>query len=262
MRIQDALKKRISAIVLLVTLVFLIALSITGFIAKVRKNETAIADQTLVTAANNGVTLIQTVFDDYMSNIKNIAALYEKGEDLIGEDSLSLLHILAENSGYDRLAVDYPNGMTYTSDGNAFDISDFGYMDKIERGESFITDVLSAKVDNKDVISFIAPLHDANGKPIAALRLTMGTASMSDVINFTLFNSEGYYYLIDQNGNYVAVGESQNALLTEQNFFDAIAAMEYDTGYSAQNIKKSFRDGDAAFGNFSDRVFLYLSYPT
>lgn len=251
MGIRNSFHKKIAAAVAFVILMFLLTLSITGFIGKVRKNETAIADQTLLTAADNGVMLIQTIFDAYMSNIKNIAALYEKSENLIAEDSLDLLHELALDSGYDRLAVDYPNGVTYTSDGNIFDISDFGYVDQIKSGESFITDVLTAKADGKDVISFITPLHDAAGVPIAALRLTMRTTSMADVIDLTLFNSEGYYHLIDQNGRYVAAGESQNALLMEQNFFQAISVMEYDAGYSAEDIQQSFATGEAGFCRYS-----------
>lgn len=251
MKALGTLQKQFLAVLALMMVFSLALFSVFGFIRKVQRNETAIANQTLLTAADNGEALIQTIFTSYSANLKNIAVLYEKNEDLIASDALAMLQQIAENSGYGRLAVDYPDGSTYTSDGYVFDMSDFGYLDKIKRGESFITDVLSAKADGENVISFMTPLHNKEGEPIASLRLTMKTTAMTEVIDLTLFNSEGYYHLVDGNGNYVAAGESGNALLMEQNFFDAISNMEYEQGSSSEDIQSSFTTGKSGFARYS-----------
>lgn len=229
----------------------LITIPISRFVNKVRRNEIAIADQTLLTAANNGVTLIQTVFNSYMTNITNTALLYEQYENLTGEEALGMLQTVAQRNGYDRLAVDFPDGRTYTSDGFQFDMSQFGYLDKIARGESFITNVLPALADGVETVSFITPLRDRSGVPVAGLRLTMETASMAEAINLTLFGGEGYYHLVDENGNYVAAVQESNALLMDQNFFDAIAAMDYDKGFSSKDIENAFTMGESGFTRYS-----------
>lgn len=244
-------QKQLFTVLASMLVVFLMFLSIYFFIQKVENNERIIADENMLTAADNGVKLIQTVFSDYSTNIKNIAALYEKNDNIISDESLGMLARVAKQSGYNRLAVDFPDGSTYTTDGDVFNMSSFGYLEKIKRGESFITDVIPAIIDNTNVISFLSPLHNEKGEPIAALRLTMETSLMAEVIDLTLFNSEGYYHLVDENGKYVAAGESDNALLMNQNFFDAVAAMDYDKGYSKDNIKKAFTTGESGFVRYS-----------
>lgn len=216
-----------------------------------QQNEIAIADQTLLTAANNGVTLMQTVFSSYMTTIKNIAQMYEQYDDITGEESLRMLQSVAEQNGYERLAVEFSDGRTYTSDGHLFDISHMGYLDRIERGEGFITNVMTAIADGANVISFITPLHDKDGTPVAALRLTMNTAAMTNAIGLTLFGGDGYYHLVDENGSYVAAEDTANALLMDQNFFDAIDIMDYHKGYSAQDIRKAFTAGESGFTRYS-----------
>lgn len=251
MKLLRSRQKQIFALLALLLLVILGFVSIHGFIVKVRQNETAIADQTLLTAADNGVILIQTVFTDYIMNVENIATLYEQQENLTSKTALTLLDSIAGKNGYDRLAVDFPDGTTYTSDGYVFDMSHFGYLDKIKNGESFITDVLVSLADETQTISFLAPLHDKDGTPIASLRLTVNTTTMTNAINLTLFGGEGYYHLVDENGYYVAAGQSANALLMEQNFFDAIAVMDYDNGYSVEDIQKTFTEGITGFVRYS-----------
>lgn len=238
----------------------LITLPISEFVNKVRLNEIAIADQTLLTAANNGVTLIQSVFSSYMTTIKNIALLYEQNDDLTGAESLRMLQSIAEQNGYERLAVDFSDGRTYTSDGNLFNMAYMGYLDKLERGESFVTDVVSAIADGVNVISFITPLYDNNGAPIAGLRLTMDTTAMTDAIGLTLFGGEGYYHLVDENGHYVAAENTENALLMDRNFFDAIANMDYHEGYSINDIQKAFSAGESGFARYSAQGSTRYAY--
>lgn len=243
MKILRSLQKQFYAVLALLMILFLVFISIYGFIEKVQHNETSIANQNLITAADNGIAMVQTVFNNYSLNLKNIATQYEAEEDLISKEALAMLATIAEQNGYSRLAVDFPDGTTYTSDGYVFNMSKFGYLDKIKNGENFITDVLPAIADGSNVVSFLAPLHNKVGEPIAALRLTMETASMEKVIKLSLFNSEGYYYLVDGNGNYVVDNNSPNALFKDRNFFDSISKLEYGKGHSASDILNSFSTG-------------------
>lgn len=240
-------KRGYAAALLVVLLVLLSSFSVNKFLSNMRKFESETANNNLLVTANNGAEIISATFDRFFSELNSIAPFIEQYDDFTVPQVKALLQDIAKSKGYERFAIDFPNGKTYTSDGKVFDMSHYGYLDKIKAGEAFVTDVLPALADDKNVVSIFVPLHDKNGLPKASLRLSISTAALTDCINLTLFDSEGYYHLIDENGKYVANVVSSNALLMDVNFFEAIDKLEYNEGFSRQMIYDCFEKREACF---------------
>lgn len=229
----------------------LVTLSIHSFGVAVRRNQTEITDRNLLVASNNGAAQIRAVFENCMATLDSTATILEQVENRSIEQFIPLLNKLAQANGFERMAVDLPSGTSYTSDGLVLDIAQMGYLERVKNGERFITNVIDAAADGRPMIGFFVPLRDSSGRPVASLRLSISTEVLSRDIDLQLFDSEGYYHLVDRNGRYVAAGNSQNALLMEQNFFDAIAQMDYLPGFSQQDIIGTFETGEAAYVKYS-----------
>lgn len=253
-------KRKYAAALLILLLLLLLFFSVNKFLTGIRKFEAETANNNLLVTSNNGAEIIKTTFDRFFSELYSIAPFVEQYDDFTQPQVTNLLNIIAKSKNYERFAIDFPNGKTFTSDGKIFNMTHYGYLEKIKRGEAFVTDVLPALADDKPVISIFVPLHDKSGLPKASLRLSISTAALTDCINLTLFDSEGYYHLIDENGKYVANVISTNALLMDINFFDAIDKLQYDKGYSNEMIYNCFEKQEACFLRYESEGMSRYAY--
>ncbi|MEG1913286.1 MAG: diguanylate cyclase, partial [Cloacibacillus sp.] len=173
-----------------------------------------------------------------------------KVEDIRSKEALELLKTLAVDSDFDRLALDFESGESYTSDGYIVDVSDLAYIKEIPKGNTIITDLVAAKIDGRLTVSIISPIIK-QGKVVGAARGTIYTENYGKVLNVDVFGGEGYFHLLNGKGEYLAASDSKNAMLMDENYFDALTKLTYDNGYSAQRIKDDFKRGAAGTTAYS-----------
>lgn len=238
----------------------LVVLSIATFVLGVQQSETTSADQDLVDVTNNGANLIYTTFQNYLNNISSAASVVSSFPDFDTEAVIPILRDLASKNDCLRLSLVLLDGTTFTSDGITTDFSSYESFDRVKNGDLFVSDVLISIVDKQQVIVFFAPIRGKNGEPLASLCMSVRPEQISKNIVLTSFDSLGYYHLIDGNGRYVSVSDSQNALLMDENFFDALDRLQYERGFSKEDIHGVFDTGLPAHARYSHEGKSRLAY--
>ncbi|MEG1822346.1 MAG: diguanylate cyclase, partial [Clostridiales bacterium] len=216
------------------TMVFIIV-CFTTYHAAVINNETNEADKDLINTAKSNITAAQIFFEDQQKILLPIAASLNDIDDLTDKKIINYLNSTSETLGYERMAIDFPNGISYTSDGYVFNVAFLGYSQRIEAGESFIRDVTPAIADGAQVISIFSPIYN-QGKPVAALRSVIKTAAISKKIGSNFYSGNGYFHILDNNGKCVACSKSTQKLLPDSNFLSAMEKMKYKKPYSYEKL--------------------------
>ncbi len=258
------LDKKYIPITVGVVLVAWTVFAIVNFMTNLFKIETAVSDENLSSIAHSNVAEVNVAFDRYISalNITAIAAeeVVTLPEDFRSTKVLSLLSSIALSEGYEQLCVVYPDGSVYrleeaTSDGVSSRDSCYTeparVLDRIKSGETFIDDVSSLPTNGSQVVDIFVPLRSKTGAPVAALRCSIKTKTLSKVFDQTFVKSQGYYHVVDGNGRYVATSETTTTMLMNESFLVAINDLTYDKGYSADQILSSFKNGADGFVKYS-----------
>lgn len=239
---KNTWKKRLLQLAGLLAVLWAVFLIVQSYMAKIEHNEVELIDQNLKKMSESNVTAINFVFQNYISNLKATALAVEQCPDFRSPEMTLMLDQMAKTQGFERLAVDFPDGTSFTSDGHELDISGQGYLEEISQGNIFIQDVTPALVDGTPIINIFVPLHDPkSGHPVAALRLAVSTETLTGVLEQTFFSGDGYYRVVDKNGSFVAENKTKKSLINGGNFYDTIKQLQYEPGYSQDAIYSDFQ---------------------
>ncbi|MEG1477232.1 MAG: diguanylate cyclase [Oscillospiraceae bacterium] len=208
---------------------------------KVRQAQIGIEELKSVTLRN--VYRVQNSVQDKINFVQAVADEMATLDDLKSEKANYWIEKFATGTSFERLAIDFANeGVSITSDGYVVNIADMGYVDQIYEGKAFVTELLNAKIDGKPTVSIIVPIVK-DGKSDTAIRGTISTQKFGKLLETDYFGGEGYFHLMDANGNYLAMPSSSKALLMDENYFDAIKKLSFDKGYSMDKIISDMRAG-------------------
>lgn len=243
-------KQPIIGIVTMFFVVLLIMISVGNYYITVKTNEISDSDTNLNNLAKSNIFSAQAYFEGQKASLRAIAFALEGYEDLTSDEVINFLKNSAERLGYERLAIDFLDGSSYTSDGSVFDVSNMGFLENVRRGEHFIGDVKIALADGSDVVSVFAPIFK-DGKPIAAVRSAIGTDEITKKIAIDFAGEEYYFHLIDGEGKYVADNSSSNALLMEYDFFEAMQELTYEKDYSYDKFRMDIKAGKSGYMKYS-----------
>lgn len=234
-------KYRLAVTVVLMVVAFsMMAFILYAFSRDINSKQAQLSKERLDEVIVQNVTFVTIMIDDKTKFIEGLAEGLSEIEDLTSEETVRYLSKACTGTDFERLAIDFTNGESYTSDGHVVDISDLGYLDDIELGETFITDLIMAKIDGRPCISIITPIKQ-NGQVVAAVRGTIYTQQFGQMLDIGFFNNEGYFHLLNSKGEYLALPSNENAFLMEANYFDALQELDFDKGYSALQIEEDMR---------------------
>lgn len=251
----------ISSIILMIVALSMMILFLYDFAREINRNQLTVGNERLREVSEISAKFTKFVVTEKMFFMGNVAKHLASREDLKSPETIAYLASLAEGNDFARLAVDFFDGTSYTTDGHIVDISDMGYIERARYGQPFFTDTLVTKIDGVPCISIIVPIKK-DGVVVAAARGTIYTHRFSEILNVGFFDGEGYFHLFNSNGGYLSSLNDKNFLLPEQNYYDSIDQFIYATGYSAEKIKddiKNFRTGNAIYScNNEERYAQYL----
>lgn len=234
-------KYRLAVTVVLMVVAFsMMTFILYAFSRDINSKQAQVSKERLNEVIVQNVTFVTIMIDDRTKFIEGLAGGLSETDDLTSEETIQYLSAACAGTDFERLAIDFANGQSYTSDGHIVDISDLGYLDDIALGKTFITDLIAAKIDGKPCISIIVPIQQ-NGRYVAAVRGTIYTQQFGRMLDVGFFNNEGYFHLLNSKGEYLALPASENAFLMEENYFDALQKLNFDAGYSAQQIEDDMR---------------------
>lgn len=224
-----------TALVLMFTILY-------AFSSLISSNQAKLGRERLREITIQSTSFVRLTVNKEIRLMDAVAQELSKLDDVKSDEAIALLNRFSIGSDFQRLAVDFASGISYTSDGYTVDTSDLDYIHKINKGQTFVTDLIAAKIDGKLCVSIISPIKK-DGKVIAAARGTIYTEDFGKMLEGDIFSKEGYFHLLNSKGEYLAVSENKNSLLMDNNYFDALEKLSYDKGYSAKKIKSDMSQG-------------------
>lgn len=200
----------------------------------------------MVEIANHNASSIFDTFKKDINLLEKAAMKWEDIYDFSSDKSMETLQSTFYYTEYIRLGLDSPDGKSYTSDGKIVDVSDMGYLNDVLNGKIVLTEVMNTKIENLPCFAVVVPIY-RNGEVIGALRGVYLANSLTESIEITSFEGEGYCNLVDAKGNYLFKSPKAKILYNEKNIFDVYKKTTFREGYNAEKIRNDLLTGKSAF---------------
>ncbi len=243
-------RKRILVLMVLLTLCITIVAYL--FYNRINNFETNEVNQSLQSTSYNNARSVEFAMDRYINFLILSADYFVK----TGSEEVSffddVFNNLEEIENFHHIAIVLPNGESYQSNGERLIKSDYLFTAEMQEGTIHITDVFQ---DNTgvQVISINVPMFDEDQNLLAYLMGVMTTGELSKVFNESFYDNGGYYHVIDSNGRYVAVSNSDEMIGMDMLFQDALLTLNFDDGYSATSILDDFKNRSTGKSHYTSQ---------
>ena len=248
-----------SKLIISFSVIILLSSIVTGLISLENggKSLTKAAEDSIRIAANDGAKLTVSRVETQIKTLEMIA-LREDFQTMDWEIQQPILQNQLNRSDFFELAVVGPNGKARYSDGTDVQLGDLHYITKALGGETSVTDPLISRFSNATVINFTVPI-EREGKVVGALLGSGDANTLSEITDDTGYGEEGYGYIINRYGVFMAHPDRQkvldrfNPILEAKNdkSLETLAllfkkAFEEETGVGSYN-----EDGKRLYSGFS-----------
>lgn len=156
----------------------------------------------LTSLAKEAAEIIDSRIETQNKMLEIIASI----EDIKSMDIQKQKAVLAEqivHTNFLALAIVYPNGEAFYSDGTTAQLGDRDYVQKAFQGETNISDVIISRVTNTSVLMYAAPIKK-DGKVVGALIGRRDASTMSDLASSITYGTTGYAFIINGKGTITA----------------------------------------------------------
>ncbi len=256
MNLFGSLKKHAIVIAIAISMTVLLFLSVNTFIEHLRQYEEQATDHELENISISNTLAMRNTIDSYITTLNAISTTLEEYDDPTDPLVIALLNRLAIQNGFLRLAINYANGLSYTSDGNVLDFSSLGGLERITNAETYIDDVADTLLESEPAIQIHVPMWSKHGKPFASLRAAIRTSDLSKNLDKNLFWDQGGYSVVDGNGRYVASNSLVDNQLSKLNFLVEMSKKAYKPGNAYDDITGAFTNNTKAHTSYMDKGTL------
>lgn len=109
------------------------------------------------------------------------------------------------------MQLTFPDGTSYTTDGEEINIADRDYFQKAIKGENAVSDILESKVDGALIIVYAVPIKSEN-KVIGVVSSIDKAGSLTSITDELTFGEHGYSYMINSKGDMIAHPNKEHVL--------------------------------------------------
>lgn len=183
----------------IIVLACIVATVLWGSYANEKELEKQIQHNLADVASQNAMLLESKVTTEY----ELLESLSQKLEDVTPEnidEKLSSFEIFINNFNLKRFAYCFPDGMTYSTDGEMIDLDYREFYQAGMEGRCYITGILSdAILDDETPVNVVTkPVYDANGNVSGVFGLAYDTESFNDFLQLESFGGYGYSCIISE----------------------------------------------------------------
>ncbi len=191
----------------------------------------------------------QAELDQYIDILEIAQVEAELEADTFSKNVLTKLQDIQAFANFQMTGVSNLNGIGIDATGSPHNILYKDLYEKIKRGQVYISNIL--KSEGETVIFIAVPLKMEN----KVSGILWGKVVLQDIVNGINLpdDSDRYFQIIDDKGNYLLASESKfllhnNSKFHEQNIWKELENYEYADGMSAQKVYDSVQRGEK--GNF------------
>lgn len=211
--------------------IFLVLISIIGAVIhssviNVEKMEKQLQQNLADVARQNAVILESRIYTEY--ELLNSLSKELKGvtTDTIGE-KLDHFRKFMEDFHLKRFAYCFPDGMTYSTDGEPKDLSYRDFYKAGMEGECFITGVLTDAISeqHKNVNVMTIPVYDEEKNVSGVFGLAYDTEVLNESLQIESFEGEGYSCIVNEDGEIIASMEKEG-MEPSHNIFEDVLKLD------------------------------------
>ncbi len=231
-------KKNIIAFFQLCILALWALYSGVDFFVALNKYETESFQTKLESVAKSNAKAVEIAFEKYIHFLK-MSGEFFKTSTYDREDFVAAINNTLALEDFSSIAVILPSGVSYVSYAGGFSFANYEFTEKMHTHEIIISDIYYDIYLDDLAVSVSVPLLTENNELLAYLVGILSVEDLSALFNQTFYDLGGYYHVVDEHGAYVANSNSDNMLLMDISFYDAMNMLEYNEGYS---VEKFFND--------------------
>ena len=205
-------------------------------------------EQRLKESANGHIQLLLHEIEDDTGHLKEIAESLSLRGELTSKENIAYLNMLAkdEEGWIFRLAVDMPNGKSYTSDGHVLDIQDTKYLKDVMDGKIIHSDIEKTIVENGISYSTIVPVYQ-NGKVVAGLRCVYNPVHLTSKLDSSIFKGKSYFNIMNSEGLFLYQAEHEEQLFKGETIQETLKQAKFIRNKNYQQVMKDLKDGKSGF---------------
>ncbi|MEG0763201.1 MAG: EAL domain-containing protein [Oscillospiraceae bacterium] len=156
-----------------------------------------------------------------LSIVESLATIIGAHPEVPLEQWLPILADESTNASFKRIGIIKKDGETIVTDGGTYDFSDRPYAKESFEGKASLSDALIDRLDGSTINVFSAPIF-TNGEVAAVLFATRNQNQFAQSMQLTGFDGEGYFYLINGNGEPIVKTTHRNSVGDYTNLFTAL----------------------------------------
>lgn len=229
-------------------IVFAVILSISFYLfsVEVTNMTSQVASERLIESSSNNARALKVMFFKDIGFLKSIASDIAEAGDISGSEVLNIVKSISPYTSFQVLAIDTPNGKSYTSNGDVLDVSDMKYLQDVLEGESVVSKISSAQQTKTPNIAVIVPIFK-DSKVIGALRGVYDAPTFLDAVEISTFNGGGFFLMVDKQGAFISKTNNPLNNINKGNLFDILTNREFDKGFSLEQIINGMNNSESGF---------------
>lgn len=233
--------------------------SLTLGVVSIQKSSEVVtqeAEQALYLLAEDAASLTESRIETQQKTLDMIA-LTPNINSMDLEIQKPILQRFVEKTNFIDIAVVYPDGNAYYTDGTVSQLGDRDYVQKALKGEANVSDLILSRVTNEVVLMYATPI-EKDGKVVGALVGRRDGNALSTITDDTGFGENGYGYIINNGGTVVAHPDREKVL----NQFNPIEGKKSDESLtSLANLFEKVVKEKTGISNYNfDGNDLYAGY--
>lgn len=204
--------------------------------------------QRLIESTKAHIELLQHGVEDDIQHLKEIAdSLSLKGK-INSQDNLEFLDRVVKNdsNGILRLAIDLPQGKTYTCDGHIFDIRDTSYLTEIMQGHVIYSNIEKTLVENDISYSAIVPIFQ-NNKVIAGLRCVYEPAHLKEKLKSSIFKGKSYFNIMNNDGVFFYQAQHDKQVFIDETIHSTLKKADFIKGSQYSKVLDDIKQRRSGF---------------
>ena len=178
-----------------------------GSVSYLTASQTLVSEteKSLAELAQQSARIIQAKKDGYISVLEATAARnVMRDSSTSPEEKIVQLHAEVLRSGHLRMGIADTSGKMPMTNGNVSDVKEREYFKRAMAGESFVTEPMLSKSDNKMIVIYSVPIKNSTNGIIGVLTAIRDGNELSDLVSDITYGESGKAYMIRSTGAKIA----------------------------------------------------------
>ncbi|NLL76874.1 MAG: EAL domain-containing protein [Clostridiales bacterium] len=175
------------------------------------------------------------------------------------KEAVEELQRISQRNSVKRMGIIMPDGQAYTTDNKVLDLRDREFFQDSVQGKRGISGRLQDKDNGEDIVVFSMPIYEGENV-CAVVFMTFRLEEIQNLFSVSVFDGEGYTYVIEENGDIVLDTTVSKGLSNYENIYSALKDASVDNREVAHKMKKDLERGESGYIRFHNKIDKYMYY--